>query len=56
MKGEGPVLIASIIGTAESIEKGFDTGFKVSSTETKKWMLKVDVNEGIDAVYMCAAS
>ncbi len=50
------MLIASIIGTAESIEKGFDTGFKVSSTETKKWTLKVYVNEGIDAVYMCAAS
>ncbi len=55
IKDEGPVLIASVIGTAELIEKGFDAGFKVSSTETKKWTLKVYVNEGIDAVYLCAA-
>uniref|UniRef100_A0A671SDM6 Immunoglobulin V-set domain-containing protein n=1 Tax=Sinocyclocheilus anshuiensis TaxID=1608454 RepID=A0A671SDM6_9TELE len=56
IKGEGPVLIENIIGTAELNEKGFDTGFKVSGTETKKWTLKVDVKQGIDAVYLCAAS
>ncbi|KAL1246834.1 hypothetical protein QQF64_034791 [Cirrhinus molitorella] len=56
IKGEGPVLIASIIGTSASFEKGFETGFKVPGKETKKWTLMVDVKEGIDAVYLCAAS
>lgn len=55
IKGEGPVLIVSIIGTATPYEKGFETGFKASSTETKKWSLDVDVKEGSDALYLCAA-
>ncbi|XP_056333174.1 M1-specific T cell receptor beta chain, partial [Danio aesculapii] len=56
IKGEGPVLIATLIGTSESFEKGFETGFQLPDKETKKWTLKVDVKEGTDAVYLCAAS
>ncbi|XP_077094286.1 uncharacterized protein LOC143746344 [Siphateles boraxobius] len=54
--GEGPVLVGSYIVNSPSNEKGFETGFKVSGTEKKKWTLTVDVKEGIDAVYLCAAS
>ncbi len=54
IKGE-LVLVGSYL-TSSSNEKGFESGFTVSSTETKKWTLKVDVKEAIDAVYLCAAS
>ncbi|XP_016310478.1 uncharacterized protein LOC107664422 [Sinocyclocheilus anshuiensis] len=56
IKGEGPVLIGSYNFNSPSNEKGFETGFTMSGTETKKWTLTVDVKEGIDAVYLCAAS
>ncbi len=56
IKGEGPVLIGSYNYNSPSNEKGFETGFTMSGTETKKWTLKVDVKKGIDAVYLCAAS
>ncbi len=49
------MLVGSYIVTSSSNEKGFETGFTVSSTETKIWTLKVDVKKGIDAVYLCAA-
>ncbi len=49
------MLVGSYLVTSSSNETGFETGFKVSSTETKKWTLKVDVKEGIDALYQCAA-
>ncbi|KAK2878624.1 hypothetical protein Q8A67_019415 [Cirrhinus molitorella] len=55
IKGE-IVLVGSYIVTSSSNEKGFENGFEVSSTEKKKWTLKVNVKEGIDAVYLCAAS
>ncbi len=50
------MLVGSYIVNSASNEKGFETGFTVSSTEKKKWTLKVDVKKGIDAVYLCAAS
>ncbi|KAK7153386.1 hypothetical protein R3I93_011331 [Phoxinus phoxinus] len=56
IKGEGPVLVGSNHFNNPSNEKDFETGFKVSGTEKKKWTLTVDVKEGIDAVYLCAAS
>ncbi|XP_051578032.1 M1-specific T cell receptor beta chain-like [Myxocyprinus asiaticus] len=56
IKGERPVLIASYIVNSPSPEKGFETGFTLTGTETKKWTLTVDVKEGSDAVYLCAAS
>ncbi|KAL1246836.1 hypothetical protein QQF64_034793 [Cirrhinus molitorella] len=56
IKGEGPVLIGSYIVNAPSHEKGFETGFTISGTGTKKWTLNIDVKKGIDAVYLCAAS
>ncbi|XP_073682686.1 M1-specific T cell receptor beta chain [Garra rufa] len=49
------VLIGSYIVNSASNEKGFENGFEVSSPEKKKWTLKVDVKEGFDAVYLCAA-
>uniref|UniRef100_A0A672KBJ5 Immunoglobulin V-set domain-containing protein n=1 Tax=Sinocyclocheilus grahami TaxID=75366 RepID=A0A672KBJ5_SINGR len=52
--GEQPVLIGSYI--VNSVEKDFESGFTVSSTEKKKWTLKVNITDGIDAVYLCAAS
>uniref|UniRef100_A0A673NLM1 Ig-like domain-containing protein n=1 Tax=Sinocyclocheilus rhinocerous TaxID=307959 RepID=A0A673NLM1_9TELE len=55
IKGE-LVLVGSYLVASSTNEKGFETNFTVSSTETKKWTLKVDVKEGIDAVYLCAAS
>uniref|UniRef100_A0A672QMC7 Ig-like domain-containing protein n=1 Tax=Sinocyclocheilus grahami TaxID=75366 RepID=A0A672QMC7_SINGR len=54
IKGE-LVLVGSYIVASSTNEKGFETNFTVSSTETKKWTLKVDVKEGIDALYLCAA-
>uniref|UniRef100_A0A9J7Z2Y2 Immunoglobulin V-set domain-containing protein n=1 Tax=Cyprinus carpio carpio TaxID=630221 RepID=A0A9J7Z2Y2_CYPCA len=56
IRGEGLVLIGSYNFNSPSSEKGFETGFTMSGTETKKWTLTVDVKEGIDAVYLCAAS
>uniref|UniRef100_A0A673HIB0 Immunoglobulin V-set domain-containing protein n=1 Tax=Sinocyclocheilus rhinocerous TaxID=307959 RepID=A0A673HIB0_9TELE len=56
IKGEGPVLIGSNNFNSPSNEKGFENGFTISGTETKKWTLTVDVKKGIDAVYLCAAS
>uniref|UniRef100_A0A8C2G5M7 Immunoglobulin V-set domain-containing protein n=1 Tax=Cyprinus carpio TaxID=7962 RepID=A0A8C2G5M7_CYPCA len=56
IRGEGLVLIGSYNFNSPSSEKGFETGFTMSGTETKKWTLRVDVKEGIDAVYLCAAS
>ncbi|XP_073679698.1 ALK tyrosine kinase receptor-like [Garra rufa] len=50
------VLIGSYIVNSASNEKGFENGFEVSSPDKKKWTLKVDVKEGFDAVYLCAAS
>ncbi|KAL1246838.1 hypothetical protein QQF64_034795 [Cirrhinus molitorella] len=56
IKGEELVLIGSYNFNSPSHEKGFEADFTMLGTETKKWTLKVDVKEGIDAVYLCAAS
>uniref|UniRef100_A0A672QLZ9 Ig-like domain-containing protein n=1 Tax=Sinocyclocheilus grahami TaxID=75366 RepID=A0A672QLZ9_SINGR len=55
IKGE-LVLVGSYIVNSGSVEKDFESGFTVSSTEKKKWTLKVNITDGIDAVYLCAAS
>uniref|UniRef100_A0A3B4BYD0 Immunoglobulin V-set domain-containing protein n=1 Tax=Pygocentrus nattereri TaxID=42514 RepID=A0A3B4BYD0_PYGNA len=56
LQGKEPVLIARYVAQNPTYEKGFETGFKVGSTERKKWSLTVDVKKDSDALYLCAAS
>ncbi|XP_073720819.1 M1-specific T cell receptor beta chain-like [Misgurnus anguillicaudatus] len=53
--GEWPVLIGSYIVNSATNEKDFESGFKVSGTEKKKWTLMVEVKKESNAVYLCAA-
>ncbi|XP_073725266.1 M1-specific T cell receptor beta chain-like [Misgurnus anguillicaudatus] len=54
--GEWPVLIGSYIVNSATNEKDFESGFKVSGTEKKKWTLMIEVKKESNAVYLCAAS
>ncbi|KAI5102592.1 hypothetical protein C0J45_7944 [Silurus meridionalis] len=53
-EGRELVLMLRFVAGISTPEKGFENGFRVWGTK-KKWSLTVDVKEGIDAVYLCAA-
>uniref|UniRef100_A0A3B1J5T7 Immunoglobulin V-set domain-containing protein n=1 Tax=Astyanax mexicanus TaxID=7994 RepID=A0A3B1J5T7_ASTMX len=54
LKGKEPALIGRFVAGSATYEKGFESGFSISSTKKKKWSLNVAIKEDSNAVFFCA--
>ncbi|XP_076013842.1 M1-specific T cell receptor beta chain-like isoform X21 [Genypterus blacodes] len=55
-KEAAPQLIVSIVGSSETFEADFKSGFQAVRSEKKRWSLKIpSIQRKDEAVYLCAA-